>query len=122
MISYYKVMLKDTDINVKFLNCSDIDEAISQACDLLKAKPLNDNTIATPLLTYEIQPISFKNKLQYYKYINDLSTYEISKLTGISEDMLKHYLGGSLQLINAKVLTVYKLSKALGCEIEDLLD
>lgn len=52
---------------------------------------------------------------------NKLTQSELAKLTDLNIRTLQDYEQGRKDLNNAKAITVYKLSKALKCDILDLL-
>ena len=51
-----------------------------------------------------------------------LSQNKLATLSGVSNRMIQHYEQGVKDINKAQVGTVYKLAKALGVNIEDLID
>jgi transcriptional regulator with XRE-family HTH domain len=51
-----------------------------------------------------------------------LSQNELAALSGVSARVIKAYEQGERDINNAKAETIYKLSHALSCRMEDLLD
>lgn len=47
---------------------------------------------------------------------------ELAEKSGIRLHAIQHYEQGFRDLNGAKAITVYKLAKALGCTVEDLLE
>lgn len=51
-----------------------------------------------------------------------LSQNKLATLSGVSNRMIQHYEQGVKDINKAQVGTVYKLAKALGVNIEDLIE
>ena len=106
---------------IAYFTAPNLETAISEKYNSLNAIYRNGNIIKTPLLSYEIKE-TFLNKLKFFRFLRDMDIYTLSEKTGISRYMLEHYEANHLDLNKARAITVYKLSQALDCEIEDLLD
>lgn len=52
----------------------------------------------------------------------NLSQSKLSDLSGVNVRLIQDYEQGHKPINHAKAVTVYKLSQALGCSMEDLLD
>lgn len=62
------------------------------------------------------------NKLKQRRESLGLSQADLAALTGISVRVLQNYEQGTRPLNGARAITVYRISKALQCAVEDLLD
>ena len=62
------------------------------------------------------------NKLKQHREAADLTQAELAKLTGISVRVIQNYEQGTRPLNGARAITVYKIAKALGCEMENLVE
>lgn len=60
--------------------------------------------------------------LQQIRISKKLSRRELAKLTNISYRTIQDYEQGHKALSSAKGVTLYKLSLALGCSVEDLIE
>lgn len=60
--------------------------------------------------------------LQKIRENNNISRKELAELTGISYRSIQDYEQGHKKLSSAKANTLYKLSLALGCSVEDLIE
>lgn len=61
-------------------------------------------------------------KLKARREAAGISQAELAKKTGISVRVIQNYEQGTRPLNGARAITVYRLAKALGCTVEDLLD
>lgn len=61
-------------------------------------------------------------KLATIRKEQNLSQSELSKKSGVNYQMIQKYEQGVKDINKASVLTLYKLSQALNCNIEDLLE
>lgn len=61
------------------------------------------------------------NKLKQIREAAGITQAELAKLTGISVRVIQNYEQGTRDLNGARAITVYQISKALGCTVEDLL-
>lgn len=62
------------------------------------------------------------NKLKQIREAAGITQAELAKATGISVRVLQNYEQGTRPLNGARAITVYRISKALQCTVEDLLD
>lgn len=106
---------------IAYFTATDLETAISEKYKSLNAISRDGNTIKTLLLTYEIRE-TVMNKIKFFRFLRDMDIYTLSEKTGISCYMLEHYEAGHLDINKARAITVYKLSQALECEVEDILD
>ena len=51
-----------------------------------------------------------------------MSQSQLSRESGINVRMIQHYEQGVKDLNKAQGITLYHLARALGCQMEDLLD
>lgn len=107
---------------IAHFTATDLETAISEKYHSLNAISRDGNIIKTPLLTYKIKEETFNSKIRYYRFLRDMDIYTLAEKTGISRYMLEHYEAHHLDLKKARGITLYKLSQALECEIEDLLE
>lgn len=68
-----------------------------------------------------IKYIKIENKLKLLREKNNLSQSELALLSEIPIRNIRAYEQGKIELYNAKGETLYKLSKALKCSMEELL-
>lgn len=61
-------------------------------------------------------------KLQAIRLERGLSQSQLSKASGVSCSMIQFYEQGRRDINRAEAYTVYKLARALGCTVEDLLE
>ena len=52
----------------------------------------------------------------------DLTQKMLAEKSGVSVRMIEHYEQGKKDINHASAETIYKLSKALGCKMEELLN
>ena len=69
----------------------------------------------------EREKTSVKN-LQMIRKERGLSQSQLADASGISIRMIQYYEQGANDINKAESLTVYKLAKALNCEVADLLE
>lgn len=62
------------------------------------------------------------NKLQEKRKAAGLSQAELAGKAGMSVRTLQHYEQGMLDFNKAAAITVWRLARALECQVEDLLD
>ena len=62
-----------------------------------------------------------KNSLQIIREKRGLSRKEVSQISGVSLRSLQDYEQGHKNISSAKGSTIYQLSLALGCSMEDIL-
>lgn len=62
------------------------------------------------------------NKLKKTRKDCGYSQSELAKKSNVNMRMIQYYEQGSKDINKAQAITLYKLSKALGCHIEDLLN
>lgn len=51
-----------------------------------------------------------------------MSQSQLASKADVNVRMIQHYEQGSKDINKAEVMTVYKLSKALGCNMEDIMN
>lgn len=51
-----------------------------------------------------------------------MSQSQLASKADVNVRMIQHYEQGSKEINKAEVMTVYKLSKALGCKMEDIMN
>lgn len=61
-------------------------------------------------------------RLQYVRRAIDLSQSELAKKANMSIRTLQALESGARDIDKASVVTVLKLAKALGCEIEEIIE
>lgn len=118
----YALYIVGREDPISSFTATDLETAISEKYDSLNATSRDGNFITTPLLHYEIREETFPTKLRLYRFLRDMDIYTLSVKTGISKYMLEHYEAKHLDINKARAITVHKLSQALECEIEDLLE
>ena len=59
--------------------------------------------------------------LKEYRAAVGLSQSQLAKVSGVNLRMIQYYEQGAHDINKAEALTVYKLSKALNCTMEDLI-
>lgn len=52
----------------------------------------------------------------------ELSQFQLAKASGVSLRMIQKYEQGDRDIKKAQAETVYKLAKALNCQMEELID
>ena len=62
------------------------------------------------------------NKLKEKREAAGISQSALAELTGISVRVIQNYEQGTRPLNGARAITVYKIAKALKCNVEDLID
>lgn len=61
------------------------------------------------------------NNLQKIREFNNISQKKLGELSGVSFRMIQNYEQGVRDINKAQAITVFKLAKALGCSMEDLI-
>lgn len=61
------------------------------------------------------------SNIRYIREAKDISRVELSKLSGVSEPMLKILESDKFDILNSKLDTLVKISKALRVKVIDLL-
>lgn len=61
-------------------------------------------------------------KMKEKRKAKGLSQADLAALTGISIRVIQDYEQGARAINNAKAITVYKIAKALGCTIEEIIE
>ena len=51
-----------------------------------------------------------------------MSKYRLAKLTGIPQTTILDLCSGKSRIEKCNVITVYKIAKALGCKVTDILE
>ena len=59
--------------------------------------------------------------LQKIRIQNQLTRKELANLSGVHQETIKHIEHESLPIENCKLVTLIKISSALGCKVIDLL-
>ena len=62
------------------------------------------------------------SKLKTIREGSNINQKKLSELSGVNVRMIQHYEQGFKDINKAQALTVYKIAKALGCTVEDLLE
>lgn len=62
------------------------------------------------------------SKLKKLRQERGYSQSKLSEASGINVRMIQYYEQGSNDINKAQAITVYKLAKALGVTVEDILD
>ena len=62
------------------------------------------------------------NKLKMYREKAGLSQSQLADASGVNKRMLQYYEQGARDLNKTQAGTLLKLARALGCQMEDLLD
>lgn len=60
--------------------------------------------------------------LKETRKIKGVSQKELSDRSGVNIRLIQDYEQGHKQINNAKAITVYKLSEALGCNVWEILE
>lgn len=66
--------------------------------------------------------VKAKDKIKNLRRGNGMSQSELADVTGISVRMIQNYEQGKNDINMAQAVTVWRLAKALHCEVEDILD
>ena len=61
------------------------------------------------------------NNLKMIRESKGLTQKALAEASGVNKRMVEHYEQGFHDINKAEAMTVYKLSRALGCQMEDLL-
>lgn len=61
------------------------------------------------------------NKLKEKREAAGISQAVLAERTGISVRVIQNYEQGTRDLNGARAITVYRIAKALGCSVEDLI-
>lgn len=61
------------------------------------------------------------NNLQKIREFNNISQKKLGELSGVSFRMIQNYEQDVRDINKAQAITVFKLAKALGCNMEDLI-
>ena len=61
------------------------------------------------------------NNLQKIREFNNISQKKLGELSGVSFRMIQNYEQDVRDINKAQAITVFKLAKALGCRMEDLI-
>lgn len=62
------------------------------------------------------------NNLQRIRKEQNLSQNQLVQLSGVSRSLITKYESGERSINKASAITVYKLAKALGCHMEELIE
>jgi transcriptional regulator with XRE-family HTH domain len=66
--------------------------------------------------------IQYRNeKLKAMREAAGMSQSQLANVTGIKVQMIQHYEQGNNDLNVAKLVTILKLTKALNCDLSDIL-
>ena len=60
--------------------------------------------------------------LKNIRIAQNMTQSKLAEISGVNIRMIQHYEQGRKDINKAEALTVYKLSQALECKIEDLLE
>lgn len=61
-------------------------------------------------------------RLKEYRIKRELSQSELARITGLNLRMIQFYEQGKKNINHAHADSIFKLSKALSCNMEDLLE
>ena len=75
----------------------------------------------TQILNKVVKSISTTSALKRIRTNQNLTQLELSKISGVPIRTIKAYEQNTLDITNAQINTIYALSKALHCSIEDLI-
>ena len=75
----------------------------------------------TQILNKVVKSISTTSSLKRIRTNQNLTQLELSKISGVPIRTIKAYEQNALDITNAQINTIYALSKALHCSIEDLI-
>ena len=64
----------------------------------------------------------YDTRLDLLRQARELTQAGLAKLTGIPFRTIQDYCQGRKKILNVSIDRVYKLAKALGCKMEDLID
>lgn len=64
----------------------------------------------------------YDTRLDLIRQANDYTQAGLAKLTGIPFRTVQDYCQGRKKILNVSIDRVWKLAKALGCKMEDLID
>ena len=67
--------------------------------------------------TEEVYKKEFCRRLRRRMYVKNITQTELSKRTGIGQDLSSRYISGKA---NPTLHNVYKIARALGCSIDEL--
>lgn len=70
----------------------------------------------------ELLRSDFKTALEFRRQTLRLTQKTLSERSGVNLRMIQHYEQGVKDINKAQSITLYKLAKALKCDMEDLLD
>ena len=63
-----------------------------------------------------------KDRMKSLRLGRGLSQRELSEQTGINLRTIQNYEQGASDLNKAEAITIWRLSEALGCDMENLID
>jgi transcriptional regulator with XRE-family HTH domain len=66
--------------------------------------------------------MEFKSNLKFWREDRHMTQKELAAKAGVSIRMIQHYEQGQKDINNATVLTVLRLSEALGCDVYDIIN
>ena len=61
-------------------------------------------------------------KLQEQRTASGITRQQLSELSGVNVRMIERYEQGERDINGAKIKTLLRLCKALGCNLEDIID
>jgi len=62
------------------------------------------------------------NNLKTIREANNLSQSQLAERAGVNVRILQYYEQGANDINKAQAIKVYKLARALGCKMEDILN
>lgn len=74
------------------------------------------------ILMEDPKTIKFKSKLKKQRISRGFTQESLAELSGVNIKSIASYEQNPEKLISASVGTIYRLSDALGCEMEDLIN
>lgn len=61
-------------------------------------------------------------KLREIREAAGMSQAKLAELSGVGIHLIQHYEQGFRDINGARAITIFKLAKALGCSMEDLIE
>ena len=61
-------------------------------------------------------------KLRKIREAAGMSQAQLAALSGVGVHLIQHYEQGFRDINGARAITIYKLAKALNCQMEDLIE
>lgn len=107
---------------LSFVDAADLPSAVLKCCEMLNAIPIDDHTIKTSLIKYEIQPLTQPEKLQFFRTLKYRDVSDLEAILGKYGKCITMYENGRLDIRKAKAIKIYEVAKKLDVSIEDLIE